>query len=135
MPVNNLPEAVQHTTEAARDPLAFSILTYAWVLLLSIWGGFVSFAAKVKKGVSRPYNISEWLGEIATSAFTGVITFYSCQYANLDGLLTAVFVAVSGHMGTRIINFIEKQLESRAQRALDDAFSSISEEISDDKTN
>lgn len=134
MPVNNLPEAVNQTSEMARDPLAFSIFTYAWVLLLSIWGGFVSFSAKIKKGIARPYNISEWLGEIATSAFTGVITFYSCQYAHLDGLLTAVFVAISGHMGTRIITFIEKQLESRAQRALDSAFGPA-EDSKDDTTN
>ena len=119
MPVNNLPEAVQQTSESVRDPLTFSILTYAWVLLLSVWGGFVSFSAKVRKGIARPYNISEWLGEIATSAFTGVITFYSCQYAHLDGLLTAVFVAVSGHMGTRIISFIEKRLEKRAEKLFD----------------
>jgi hypothetical protein len=96
-----------------KDPAAYSIVTYAWVLFLSIWGGAVSFIRRVKAGDSRPHNLVEFIGEIVTSAFAGVITFYLCEAAGISGLVTAVLVATTGHMGTRAIYQIERLVEKR----------------------
>jgi len=96
-----------------KDPTAYSIATYMWVLGLSVWGGAVSFARRIKTGKASPHNIMEFVGEIMTSAFAGIITFYLCQAAGFSQLITAVMVAVTGHMGTRAIYQVERIVDKR----------------------
>ena len=96
-----------------KDPTSYSLLTYAWVFLLSILGGVVNFMRKIRAGHSRAFNIVELLGEIATSAFAGVITFWLCENANIAPLITAALVGISGHAGSRAILFFEDVLKSK----------------------
>ncbi len=96
-----------------KDPTTYGLLTYAWVFALSAWGGFVSFWRKLKAGKARPFNIMELVGELFTSAFAGVITFWLCQAAALDGLVTAALVGISGHMGSRAIAQMENWASKR----------------------
>lgn len=91
-----------------KDPQNYALLTYLWVFLLSAWGGLVSFINKVKTGETRRFNVIELIGELCTSAFAGVLTFWACEHANLAPLLTAAFVGISGHMGSRAIFNMEK---------------------------
>jgi hypothetical protein len=99
-----------------KDPTTYSYITYAWVLGLACWGGTVNFITKIKTGTTRPFNITEFLGEIVTSAFSGVVTFYLCELSLTPPLMTAVFVAISGHMGTRLIFKLEQYLEKRFKK-------------------
>ena len=96
-----------------KDPSTYSWLTYTWVLLLSAWGGAVSFFNRVKNGDSRPTNFMEFIGELITSAFTGVITFYLCEAAHIPPLWTAVMVGICGHMGTRALYQLEKIVQRK----------------------
>lgn len=96
-----------------KDPTSYSFLTYLWVFGLSSLGGFISFMNKVKKGHARAFNIAEFMGEIATSAFAGVITFWLCENADISPLVTAAFVGVSGHMGSRAIMLFEDYLAKK----------------------
>ena len=93
-----------------KDPTSYSVLTYAWVFALAILGGVVSFMRKLQQGHVRAFNIVEFIGEIVTSAFAGVITFWLCENAMLSPLVTAAFVGVSGHMGSRAIFMVEDWL-------------------------
>lgn len=86
--------------------------------MLSMWGGVVSFFQKVRDGKTRASNIMEFLGELSTSAFVGLATFYLCEFGGVDRLLTAVFVAVSGHMGTKAIFLLEMGAEKIARRRM-----------------
>ena len=99
-----------------KDPTTYSMLTYAWVLLLSIWGGVVSFIRRVKEGTAQPHNLMELWGGIVTSAFAGIVTFYLCEFAGISGVLAAVMVAIAGHMGTRAIYQIERIVQKRVGR-------------------
>lgn len=101
-----------------KDPTSFSYITYSWVIGLSVWGGIVSFNSKVKKGIARPWNIAEFLGEIATSGLVGILTFYVAELAKSPPLLTAFFVGVSGHMATRVMFLFEKSVERKMSRIL-----------------
>lgn len=96
-----------------KDPTTYSVLTYAWVLLLSSWGGFVSFMKKRRDGIARPFNFAEFFGDIAASALAGVITFYLCEAADTPQLMAAALVAISGHMGGRALFIFEKWMERR----------------------
>lgn len=96
-----------------KDPTSYSYLTYLWVFGLSAWGGLVSFNTKRRNGLVRPFNIMELLGEIAASAFAGIITFYICESAQISPLLEASFVGIAGHMGSRIIYQFERWAEKK----------------------
>jgi hypothetical protein len=91
-----------------KDPLSYPLITYAWVFLLSMVGGVVSFNTKIRNGHARPFNFMELIGEIMTSAFVGVITFWLCEAANVPALVSAAMVGISGHMGSRAIFFLER---------------------------
>lgn len=95
-----------------KDPTSYSLLTYSWVFLLAILGGVVSFYRKLQAGQTKIFNIVEFLGELSTSAFAGVITFWLCENAGISPLMTAAMVGVSGHMGSRAIYFFEKWLKA-----------------------
>jgi len=96
-----------------RDPSTYSLLTYAWVFGISMWGGIASYVGKVRDGHTGRFSITELIGEVCTSAFSGVMTFYLCELAELDPLLTAAFVGIAGHMGSRAIFVIEKYLRDK----------------------
>jgi hypothetical protein len=99
--------------EPPKSPWGYELAVYFWVLLLSTLGGFVSFMRKLKEGKARAFNVAEFIGEIATSAFAGMITFFMCQWAGFADLLTAAMVAVSGHMGSRAIFMFEQWAEKK----------------------
>lgn len=100
-----------------KDPTSYSFLTYGWVFALAIAGGIVSFYRKLQKGSVRVFNLIEFLGEIVTSAFAGVITFWLCENANLSPLVTAALVGISGHMGSRAIFMFEDWLAKQFPKA------------------
>lgn len=96
-----------------KDPTTYSWLTYLLVAALSAWGGIVSWIRKRNDGETRPFNIMELIGEILTSAFAGVLTFWLCEASGIQPLVTAALVGISGHMGSRAIYHIESWAESR----------------------
>lgn len=96
-----------------KDPTNFSLLTYGWVFMLSMLGGAVNFIGKVKAGAARPWNFTEFIGEIITSAFAGVLTFYLCEWSGTPPLLTAALVGISGHMGSRAIFRLEAWFDKK----------------------
>lgn len=96
-----------------KDPTNYGWITYLWVSGLAMWGGAVSFMRKRKSGQARPFNLTEFVGEIITSAFAGVLTFWLCESVGMSGLLTAAMVGVSGHMGSRAIFQLEKWAERK----------------------
>lgn len=96
-----------------KDPTTYSLITYVWVTALAAWGGLVSYLKKHKSGVVQRFSVNELIGELVTSSFAGVITFWLCELGEIDPLLSAVFIAISGHMSARIIFLIENSMEKR----------------------
>ena len=102
-----MPEKIPFFTTIA------DLLTYAWVFGLAMLGGAASFVRRVRNGEAKYSNIIELIGELVVSAFAGLVTFFLCKSAAFDEMLTAAFVAISGHMGTRIIFKFEAYLVKR----------------------
>lgn len=96
-----------------KDPTSYTLLTYLWVAGLSAWGGLVNFWGRCKTGTSRAFNFFELIGELVTSAFAGVLTFWLCEAAGINGLITAALVGICGHMGSRAIFQLEKWAQSK----------------------
>lgn len=103
-----------------KSPETFSLITYAWVIGLSALGGVVAFIRKIKLGRARAFNFLEFIGEVVTSAFAGVMTFYLCEWSNFTPLATAAMVGVSGHMGSRAIFQMESFFNAKFPKVTDD---------------
>jgi hypothetical protein len=99
-----------------KDPSNISLITYVWVFVLAIWGGVVHNIRKVREGVTKRFSITELLGDIMTSGFAGTITFYMCEAAGINSMLTAAMVGISGHMGARAIFLLEEWLRERFEK-------------------
>ena len=110
-PAIPFPQEARHN-----DPLNHPLKQYAFLLGLAVLGGFVSWYSRVRKGEIAAWNVQHLIGELATSAFAGLIAFWLCEWANLPPVLTAAIVGVSGHMGTKAISLAEGALKSRFER-------------------
>lgn len=100
-----------------RGPFDHALLgAYAWIIGVSLLGGFASFYRRVKSGETKWVNLSELVGELATSAVAGLITFWLCKSAGLGEWTTAAFVGIAGHMGSRALFVFEKILEQWAAK-------------------
>lgn len=93
---------------AAKDPMAYPLRQWLFVLALALFGGMASWWAKVRKGELAVHNLSALIGELAISAFVGVIAFFGCEYMNFAPLLTAAIVGISGNMGARALTMFEE---------------------------
>lgn len=103
--------AVDTATEASIR--AVDWIMWIWVVALSSVGGFLSFRQKLLTGAARPFNFTELLGEIAGSAFVGVITFLLCRATGLNDFWSAALCGITGHMGTRAMMVFERILERK----------------------
>ena len=103
-----------------KDPANYTLITYGWVVLLSMWGGAVSFLRKYREGVVRPFNLTEIIGELLTSGFIGVITFWLCEWSGTPPLLSAAMIGISGHMGSRGLYQLESWVTSKYARLTND---------------
>ncbi|SPX85322.1 phage holin family protein [Moraxella ovis] len=96
-----------------KDLTTYTAITYLWVVLLAMAGGLVAFIRRLNRQ-RKPERLSvvfiKLIGETAVSAFAGVVTFYLCEYLETEPLLTAVAVAISGHLGGNAIDAIGKKI-------------------------
>lgn len=90
-----------------KDPGNFPLITYLWVFALSIWGGVVNNIRKLKNGTLKRFSLAELIGDIFISGFIGIMTFYLCEYAGFEQLLTAFLVGITSHMGTKGLTVLE----------------------------
>lgn len=92
-----------------KDPANYSMITYFWVLGLSAWGSLVQVIRRATDGdLSLKQKIQFIIAEVTISTFAGMVTFFLCEWAQMDKMLSAAFIAISGHMGARAIILTEK---------------------------
>lgn len=91
-----------------RDPQNYSFITYLWVFAMAMLGGVANNVKKIKDGTLKRFSFSELVGDLIISGFLGIVTFFLCEYAGLDRMLTAALIGMSAHQGTRGIYFIEE---------------------------
>lgn len=95
-------EEINRASDAVRDPLAYSYLTYLWVSFFAIWGGLVRVLQEMK-GEQRTWRQIVWLviTETSVSLFVGVLTFYLGELAGFQPLYTVIMVSIASYMGGR----------------------------------
>lgn len=78
---------------------------WAVTLLLSCWGGAVNYIAKNRK---KQFRARDLIFDLIISSFAGSMMHLLCKHAGLSQEVSAVLIAISGHMGTRAIASFEK---------------------------
>ena len=100
-------------TSIPKDPLNYPLKQYGFMLGLALFGGLVSWVAKVRKGEAQAWNVMQLVGELATSAFAGLLCFWICDASGLSMSWTVPLVGIAGHMGTRAITAFETMAQKR----------------------
>jgi len=82
-----------------------TVMPWVATILLSSWGGTVAYITKNRK---RQFRMRDLLFDLIVSSFAGIMMHLLCSHAGLDQRISAVLIAISGHMGTRAIAGFEK---------------------------
>jgi hypothetical protein len=109
--------SIASAAEVARDdPINYDLRQYGFILGIALLGGLVSWHRKVRQGHVQYANLKAMVGELATSAFAGLMAFWACRYVGLHPALEAAVVGMVGHMGARALDWGEEVLRKRADR-------------------
>lgn len=90
-----------------------AILSWIFLIGLSLWGGCASFVRKMREGHARAWNITELIGELAISGFTGIVTAHLCDAAGASSPMKYALVGIAAHMGSRALFKFEAVMNSR----------------------
>lgn len=107
------PWIVQAAQDRMKSPFDYSIRQYMMILGFAMLGGAVSWYNKVRAGIIPKWSVNHLVGELCTSAFSGLIGFLIFDSMNFPEGLTAALAGVCGHMGTRAIGAFEKHFERK----------------------
>lgn len=103
MPLNNMPNDVTQW------------FTAFWVIGLSVWGGTVHTIKKVRDGVIERFTFREWVYDVITSGFIGVLTYFMCKSAGFDEYISAGMIGIASHQGTRALLVIEQLITKKLE--------------------
>ena len=98
---SNMPEKDPNNTELFVEWLR-QFMPYLTTFFLSTWGGVVNHITTLRSG-RKKFQLKELIFDLVVSTFAGLITFYFCRSAGISETMSAVLIAISGHMGTRAI--------------------------------
>lgn len=90
------------------------IVTLPYVLFLSLAGGLGAFIMRLNQSTTpQPLKLIflQLLGELFLSGFAGLLTYLLCKEFGLSSNMTAVAVAISGHLGGNMIIIVSDYLK------------------------
>jgi hypothetical protein len=91
-----------------------AMLSWALLLGLSLWGGVASFYRKLKDGHVRVFNITELIGELVISGFTGIVVANLCDSISACPVAAQVRpVGIAAHMGWRALFKLESMVNQK----------------------
>lgn len=86
----------------------YGMLGYAWILFLSFWGGTAKYLTSLD---GKSPTFFGWLSDTVVSGFVGIVSAMTCQYYQLDFLLTSAITGICAHNGTRSLYLIGELLK------------------------
>ena len=102
--------------EQHKNPLSYSLREYGLILAIAMLGGFVRWYNAVRRGQSAVYDLRILVGELFTSAFIGILTFWACEAMNVQPLVTAALAGMAGHAGVSGLVWAEKIMKRFFER-------------------
>ena len=86
---------------------------YIWFIVLAVWGGTANYISRIRRDKAIRFSVAELTGEWTISALAGLLTAYLCAEMEFSYYITAVAVAIAGHMGGRALYLIEDMTRRR----------------------
>ncbi len=99
-----------------RSPLSYSLREYGLILAIAMLGGFVRWYNAVRRGESAVYDLRILVGELFTSAFIGILTFWACEAMSVQPLVTAALAGMAGHAGVAGLLWAERVMKRFFER-------------------
>lgn len=107
-------EELKTASDVARDPASVSVATYVLLVVVSFLGGVVRVIREVNLGnKTKKQVVMVFLGEMVTSLFVGMITFFLCQDAGFSPWKTATLVSIGSFMGGKVLVVLEAIYKAR----------------------
>lgn len=107
-----------HAQQTLRNPLQISLAEYGLMLGVAIFGGLVGWIRKVKSGELPPWSLAHLIGEMVTSAFGGLLTFWACTAIGLPMVVIAALAGMAGLAGSKGLALAERAAQRFAERRL-----------------
>jgi NhaP-type Na+/H+ and K+/H+ antiporter len=101
---------------STKSPLSYSLGEYGLILGIAMLGGFVRWYNAVRRGESVAYDLRILVGELFTSAFIGILTFWACEAMGVQPLITAALAGMAGHAGVSCLMWAERALKRFFER-------------------
>lgn len=76
-------------------------LPFLYAMILSVWGGFVQYANRVRAG--ERWSWSAMTLDLVVCSFAGLLAFFLCQSVGVYDWRAAIVIAVTAHEGTRAV--------------------------------
>lgn len=108
-----LPFVAHAAQDKLKSPFDYSLRQYLMILGFAMLGGAVSWYNKVRAGIIPKWSMNHLVGELCTSAFSGLMGFLLFEALGFPEGLTAALAGICGHMGTRAITAFEKFCEKK----------------------
>lgn len=116
--LNLLFPVLAYGQEQLKSPLSYSLREYGVILGIALLGGFASWFSRVRRGEADGMKFSALIGELAISAFAGLIAFWICESLDLSPLITAAVAGMAGHAGGNGITWLERLGKGYAERRI-----------------
>lgn len=101
-----------------RNPLNVTVAEYGLMLGIAIAGGIVTWIRKVRSGEYPAWSIAQLVGEMATSAFAGLLTFWACEAWGAPLMVTACLAGMGGLASSKLLTVAETAAQRYAERRL-----------------
>ena len=83
------------------------IITWIWVVGLSFLSGIASYLQRYQRNVIVRRPIITFLYDIVYCQLAGLLTFFLCTLANIEGFQQAIAISLGSHMGVRLIRSLQ----------------------------
>jgi ABC-type transport system involved in cytochrome c biogenesis permease component len=93
----------------SNNPDNFPLLTWLWVIGMSVLGSIVR-TISIQEKVYGWRLIGRLIANAIVSIFIGIITAALCVHYSIEFWFTVSLVALSAHMGTPVLIFVEAKL-------------------------
>jgi len=104
------------TAKAHKSPLSYSLAEYGLILAIAMLGGFVRWYNAMKRGETVGYDLRGLVGELGTSAFIGILTFWACEALEIQPLIGYALAGMAGHAGVAGLIWAERILKGFFER-------------------
>lgn len=95
------------------DPTTWPVITWIIAVTMALSGGLINWLGQSKNIQTGKFSVFELFGELFTSGFVGVGLFMFIDSLDQPLGLCAASAGIGGHMATRFLFLVERNIENK----------------------